>query len=58
MKKQEVNTHLRFNLTFVNEEDKQIVADFRALCKKNKKRYSKVLSEMMKEYVDTYKATR
>ena len=58
MKTITTNNHLRFNLTFVDDEDKQIVADFRALCKKNKKRYSKVISEMMKEYIDTYKATR
>lgn len=58
MKAQTINNHLRFNLTFVGDKDKQIVADFRALCKKNKKRYSRVIADMMKEYVDTYKATR
>lgn len=58
MKTKTINKHIRFNLTFVEDEDKQILAEFRSICKKNKKRYSKVISEMMKEYVDTYKATR
>jgi hypothetical protein len=53
-----IDSHLRFNLTFVEDKDKQIVAEFRAICKKNKKRYSKVLAALMKDYIDTYKATR
>jgi hypothetical protein len=58
MKAQTINSHLRFNLTFVEDKDKQIVAEFRAICMKNKKRYSKILASLMKDYIDTYKATR
>lgn len=49
---------LRFNLTFVSDEDKEIIAEFKSICKKNRKRYSRILLELMKEHIDTYHATR
>lgn len=52
------NKPLRFNLTIMNENDKKIIAEFKSICKKNRKRYSRIILELMKEHNETYHATR
>ena len=58
MEKNNKNGILRLNLTITTELDKEIVEEFKQICKKQRKRYTKVAIELFKAYIDDYKATR
>lgn len=48
----------RMSLSLNSAEAEKIAHEFKYICKKEKKRYTKVLLELMKDYVENYKATR
>lgn len=54
----EKTTDKRFALTLTKSEDWNIVTEFKEICKKQKKRYTRVILAFMQEYIDDYKATR
>lgn len=48
----------RFSLTITGEEERQIVEEFKFVCKKQKKRYTRIALTLFKEFIDVYHATR
>lgn len=52
------NGKKRFNLTLYTERDATLVEDFKKICRLQKKRYTKVILDLIEDYIADYKATR